>query len=115
MPGITTHILDTSRGSPAREVPITLEYLQSPPSLWQLIASAKTNADGRAPSLLPTGHILAAGTYRLAFDTAAYFATQKIETFYPRVEILFTIKDPHQHHHIPLLISPYGYSTYRGS
>jgi 5-hydroxyisourate hydrolase len=112
---LSTHILDTSRGTPAANVPIVLEFLSAPPNTWQRISAESSNADGRCPVLVPTGHALAAGTYRLTFDTTAYFGQQKQETFYPRVEILFTLKNPAQHYHVPLLLSPWGYSTYRGS
>ena len=111
---ITTHILDTSRGAPAANVAITLDLLKAP-DRWEMIATAQTNVDGRAPNLLAKHHELAAGTYRLTFHTAAYFAAQKVESFYPQVEIQFVIKDPAQHYHVPLLLSPFGYSTYRGS
>lgn len=111
---ITTHILDTSRGTPAANVAIVLEIL-AVPDKWEAIATTSTNSDGRAPNLVPKHHELAAGTYRLTFDTAAYFTAQKVDFFYPQVEIRFIVKDPTQHHHVPLLLSPFGYSTYRGS
>ena len=111
---ITTHVLDTSRGMPAANVAITLDVLTAP-DRWEAIATASTNSDGRAPNLVPKHHSLAAGTYRLTFDTSAYFTTQHVECFYPQVEIRFVVKDPGQHHHVPLLLSPFGYSTYRGS
>ncbi len=115
MSAITTHVLDTSRGKPAANIPATLDYLSGAPSTWQTLAVAATNADGRIPALLPSGHILAAGIYRLTFETAGYFAASATETFYPKVEILFTVRDPLQHYHVPLLLSAFGYSTYRGS
>jgi len=113
MAGITTHILDTARGAPARDVSIKLEYLEGKEN-WHLVGSGKTNSDGRCPQLLPTGHVLAGGTYRISFDTAGYFASQNVETFYPKVDIFFQLRDPHQHYHVPLLLAPWGYSTYRG-
>jgi 5-hydroxyisourate hydrolase len=111
---ITTHILDTSRGAPAANVSIVLDFLKSPEN-WEAVSTAQTNQDGRAPALLPKHYEMQAGIYRLTFQTAAYFATLKIETFYPQVEIQFEIKDPAQHYHVPLLLSPFGFSTYRGS
>ena len=111
---ITTHVLDTSRGMPAANVAIVLEILAAPDK-WEAVATASTNSDGRAPNLVPKHHVLAAGIYRLTFDTATYFTAQQVESFYPQVEIRFILKDPAQHHHVPLLLSPFGYSTYRGS
>jgi 5-hydroxyisourate hydrolase len=112
---ISTHVLDTARGGPAREVGFTLEYLVAGAGRWELLASAKTNADGRAPGLLAADHVMLAGTYRLTFDTGGYFAGMQVEGFYPKVEIVFVINEPTQHYHVPLLLSPFGYSTYRGS
>jgi len=114
MSGITTHVLDTSRGRPAAGVPVTLE-VQSADGAWKALGSGTTDADGRLRNLFPSGAALAAGTYRLTFDTAAYFRAQSAESFYPRVEVVFTVRDASQHYHVPLLLSPFGYSTYRGS
>ncbi len=111
---ITTHVLDTSRGMPAANVAIVLEILAAPEK-WEAVATTSTNSDGRAPNLVPKHHLLAAGIYRLTFDTAAYFTAQQVESFYPQVEIRFIVKDPAQHYHVPLLLSPFSYSTYRGS
>ncbi|MGN6371218.1 MAG: hydroxyisourate hydrolase [Phycisphaerae bacterium] len=111
---ITTHVLDTSRGIPAANVEITLDVLVAPDA-WESVATASTNNDGRAPNLVPKHHALTAGTYRLTFDTAPYFAAQHVEAFYPQVQIQFLVTDPAQHYHVPLLLSPFGYSTYRGS
>ena len=111
---ITTHVLDTSRGLPAANVAIVLDILTAPDK-WEAVATTSTNSDGRAPNLVPKHHVLAAGIYRLTFDTATYFTAQQVESFYPQVEIRFIVKDPAQHHHVPLLLSPFGYSTYRGS
>lgn len=110
---ITTHILDTALGKPATAVPVAL-YQQEGDS-WSLLASTTTNSDGRAPELLDDSAVLAAGTYRMAFDTAAYLQACGLPVFYPWVDIVFTIDGDGQHYHIPLLLSPYGYSTYRGS
>lgn len=113
MSGITTHVLDTSRGRPASGVPVLLEIRAD--DGWREIARAETDADGRARQLLPPGSPLAAGTWRLTFGVGSYFAAQGVESFYPEATIVFTIGDPGQHYHVPLLLSPYGYSTYRGS
>jgi 5-hydroxyisourate hydrolase len=111
MSPITTHILDTARGTPAAHVPVTLEFQSN--DTWTKLATAHTNADGRIPTLLPDTHALQPGIYRITFDTTAYYAGAA--TFYPLVQITFCITDPKQHYHVPLLLSPFGYSTYRGS
>lgn len=113
MSTISTHILDTSRGTPASGVHVELE-LQNPDDSWTPLAEAWTDDDGRVkPFFLVETH-LSAGTYRLVFDTEAYFSTQESEFFYPQVTVVFNIGDDPQHYHVPLLISPFGYSTYRG-
>ena len=114
MSPITTHVLDTSRGRPARGVVVKLE-LEGAARSWRQIARGATDEDGRASSLLPDSFALAGGTYRLTFDTGSYFAAQEIGTFYREVVIVFTVGDPSQYYHVPLLLSPFGYSTYRGS
>ncbi len=113
MSAITTHILDTSRGRPAHGVVVVLDS-QSGDSHREL-GRGETDADGRLRTLLPQGAPIAAGVYRLTFHTAAYFKAIGVEGFYPEVTIAFEIKDPAQHYHVPLLLNPYGYSTYRGS
>jgi 5-hydroxyisourate hydrolase len=113
MSAITTHVLDTARGRPASGVPVVLEYESA--GNWKEIGRGQTDADGRLKDLLPADFNLAAGTYRLTFDTSAYFSAQGAESFYPKVALTFIIKDAAQHYHVPLLLSPYGYSTYRGS
>lgn len=114
MSGITTHVLDTSIGKPAREVPITLER-QGEGEVWDRIGHGKTDADGRLKDLWPDGEPLQAGLYRMTFYTGAYFASRSADCFYPSVQVLFEIRDAGQHYHVPLLLSPFGYSTYRGS
>lgn len=111
---ITTHVLDTSRGRPATGVPIALAFRGESGSYTE-IGRGETDADGRLRTLVPEGHTLVAGDYRIVFDTAAYFAKLGVEGFYPEVPIVFTIRRPEEHFHVPLLINPYGYSTYRGS
>ena len=113
---ISTHILDTARGLPAAGVPVMLERL--PPdgssSLRREISRMVTDSDGRIRELSPDS-ALGAGRYRLTFDTAAYFAELGVEAFYPEVAVVFVVRDATQHYHVPLLLSPYGYSTYRGT
>lgn len=113
MSQITTHILDTTRGLPAQNVPITLFSQQG--NDWQEIKSGVTNDDGRLPGLLADGEKLPAGIYRMHFVTSVYFIANKEEGFYPYVDIVFEIDDSGTHYHIPLLLTAYGYSTYRGS
>lgn len=113
MSGITTHVLDTARGKPAAGVPIILEFRSE--HGWRELGRAATDADGRARNLLPEGTSLIPGTYRITFATAVYFHEQGIEGFYPEASIVFDVRDAAQHYHVPLLLSPYGYSTYRGS
>jgi 5-hydroxyisourate hydrolase len=113
MSKITTHVLDVSLGRPAANVPVLLES-QSGNGAWTEMARGSTDADGRVKDLSP-GKTLAAGIYRLNFDTRAYFAARNIAGLYPQVTIVFETKDPQEHYHIPLLLSPFGYSTYRGS
>jgi len=108
---VSTHVLDASAGTPAEGVPVVLEWLTGP--VAQVVARAVTDADGRAGSLGPAS--LSTGTYRLAFDTGAYFALDERSTFYPIVQVVFTIDASTGHHHVPLLLSPFAYSTYRGS
>ena len=113
MTGITTHVLDTSRGKPAAGISVVLERRQG--GDWQRVNGAVTGADGRTPDLLPPTATIAPGTFRLLFDTGAYFRAQGLAGFYPEVSVSFEIQNPTEHHHIPLLLSPFGYSTYRGS
>ncbi|CAN5341815.1 hydroxyisourate hydrolase [soil metagenome] len=107
MSAITTHVLDVALGRPAVGVPVRLEAGD------EVLAEAVTGDDGRVTDLGPD--TVAAGTYRLAFGTAAYFAATGQRGFYPEVSITFELTDPAQHYHVPLLLAPYGYSTYRGS
>ncbi|HEX7183073.1 MAG TPA: hydroxyisourate hydrolase [Thermoanaerobaculia bacterium] len=113
MNGITTHVLDTSRGRPASGVPVVLE-IRSGAEWWE-IGRGETDSDGRVRQLLPDRSLLSAGTYRLTFNVGKYFESRGVESFYPEASIVFVIRDAAQHYHVPLLLSPYGYSTYRGS
>ena len=114
MSRITTHVLDIALGRPAAGVPIVLER-QDADGAWRPLGSATTDADGRIRDLLPAGVPFAAGAHRLVFDTGNYFRSLKAQAFYPRVTVEFAVTDPAAHHHVPLLLSPYAYSTYRGS
>ncbi len=112
MSQITTHVLDTALGKPAKGVPIELQAWQN--EQWETLASGITNDDGRISDLLANDQILPPANYRMVFDTATYFQLHNTQSFYPQVAIQFTIFDQ-SHYHIPLLLSPYGYTTYRGS
>ncbi|MBD5787727.1 hydroxyisourate hydrolase [Cellulosimicrobium terreum] len=115
---ITTHVLDAARGRPAEGIAVRLE---AAPAIaegttgqgWTLVASSRTNDDGRVPELGPAS--LVPGTYRLVFDTADYFDRLNTVSFYPEVVIVFRVASAEQHYHVPVLLSPFAYSTYRGS
>jgi 5-hydroxyisourate hydrolase len=112
---ITTHILDLNQGIAAARIPVTLEIFQGK-NQWKELAKGETGADGRIESLLTPGSKAEPGIYRMSFDTHDYFRSQGIATpFYPLVTISFQLVHPSEHYHIPLLLSPYGYSTYRGT
>lgn len=113
MSAITTHVLDTARGRPAAGVPIALE--QRGDSGWTRLGDGRTDEDGRLRTLLAAGARPEPGTYRLTFDTGAYFRAQGQDSFYPDVQITFVIRAADEHYHVPLLLSPFGYTTYRGS
>ena len=110
---LSTHVLDTSRGRPAEGVGVQLFRMSSPePSSPEPLGEGVTNADGRVPAIGPEH--LEPGDYRLRFDTAGYFAATGTGGFYPEVVVAFTIAEG-EHYHVPLLLNPFGYSTYRGS
>ena len=111
MSGITTHILDTTRGRPAVDVRVELERSESN---WNTIGEGRTDADGRVKTLLKN-QALQAGTYRLRFHVGDYFQSCGANAFYPYVEIVFLVEATDEHYHVPLLLNPFGYSTYRGS
>jgi 5-hydroxyisourate hydrolase len=113
MSAITTHVLDVAQGRPAAGIAVTLEFSEG--DGFRLLGRDATDADGRARSLLPAGAPLRAGTYRLTFATGAWHRAQGVVAFWPEVSVLFEVRDPDAHHHVPLLLSPFGYSTYRGS
>jgi len=112
MSQITTHILDTSKGKPAEGVTIHLQKQDN--DNWVTLGSGKTNSDGRVTDLLKENDILEPGAYRMTFEIESYFQHQGIKSFYPIVHIDFNVFDS-SHYHIPLLLNPFGYSTYRGS
>ncbi len=114
MTRISTHVLDIAQGQPAEKVPVRLDR-QEASGNWRSLASAHTDHDGRCAQLLSENEALTPGTYRLHFDTATYFGACKVNGLYPMVEITFQVRDGEQHFHIPLLLSPHGYTTYRGS
>ena len=113
MSQITTHILDTSRGAPAVGVQVMLS--RGDGGQWTEIGQGRTDADGRLRTLLPSEHKLSAGRYRLWFDTENYFLGAGVAGFYPEVTVVFEVLNTAQHYHVPLLLNPYGYSTYRGT
>ena len=112
MSGITTHVLDTAAGRPAARLGVVLERREDDGS-WTPVGSGATDGDGRVRSLLqkPPG----TATYRLTFETQPYFATMGTEAFFPSVAIIFKTVASEEHYHVPLLLSPFAYSTYRGS
>ncbi|KAF8743711.1 hypothetical protein AX14_001232 [Amanita brunnescens Koide BX004] len=124
---ITCHVLDSSTGKPAEDVHIVLQILEVEGGIdiFRPLARGTTNADGRCTDLLPPAgsreaqqektELIAGQTYKIIFRTEEYFHKTERDSFYPWVEISFTIKSPKDHYHIPLLISPYGFTTYRGS
>lgn len=113
MSPITTHVLDTTLGRPAGDVPVTLEVQRD--GAWQQTGHGVTDADGRLRTLLADDRPLRGGVYRLTFDTAAYFEQVGVQAFYPRVRVEFTVAAGESHCHVPLLLSPFGYTTYRGT
>ena len=114
MSPITTHVLDTSQGCPGANILVRLEQHEKDGS-WLDVSSGTTDSDGRILDLLSEEDVLDAGIYQMIFEIAPYFENQGISFFYPEIEIRFLLSHPEQHYHIPLLLSPFGYSTYRGS
>ena len=111
---ITTHVLDIARGRPASGVSVTLEFQEV--GEWMLVARGSTDGNGRLMHLLEENHPIKPGTYRLTFDTGTYLRDHGIASpFFPEVRIVFNVDSADEHLHVPLLVSPYGYSTYRGS
>jgi 5-hydroxyisourate hydrolase len=110
---ITTHVLDTARGRPAVGMRVTLERREEAGS-WKEWGSGVTGADGRLAGLVGKRGLVA-GVFRLRFEVESYFSGLRVEGFYPHVEIAFHVRNAQEHHHVPLLLSPFGYATYRGS
>jgi 5-hydroxyisourate hydrolase len=113
MSPITSHVLDISTGRPAQDLGVHLDVLDDS-GVWRTLARGRTNEDGRVVDLLGAA-ALEARTYRISFDTGPYLARAGKPAFYPRVDVIFRVDAATEHYHIPLLLSPFGYSTYRGS
>ena len=109
---LSTHVLDAARGRPAAGVAVRLDRRED--RSWTAVAEGATDGDGRLRDWLPPGQP-DRGVHRLTFDTGAYFAAREVPCFHPEVTVTFTVDDPGEHYHVPLLLSPYAYSTYRGS
>jgi 5-hydroxyisourate hydrolase len=113
---ISTHVLDTALGRPAAGMVVHLEYA-APSGQWELLGTCQTDSDGRCANLLPQNEnpVLPPGQYRLRFETGTYHAAQSVKGLYLTVEIIVTVQPGDSHLHVPLLLSPHGYTTYRGS
>lgn len=109
---ITTHVLDISSGRPAAGVRVTLSRIDD--ARRTVVASGVTDNDGRLRDLTPS-QALSAGVFELSFETGVYFRGRGVEAFHPRVVVMIELTDAKQHYHVPLLVSPFGYTTYRGS
>ncbi|MBQ0744262.1 MAG: hydroxyisourate hydrolase [Pseudomonas sp.] len=110
---LSVHVLNLENGLPSPEVRVTLEQLQA--TGWQPLSEGTTNQQGRVTALFPAGKALESGTYKVTFKTGDWFAQQQTNTFFPEVPVIFQTNGEVDHYHIPLLLSPYGYSTYRGN
>ena len=113
MSAITTHVLDTARGRPGSGIEVALQIRLN--GEWKQIGNGATDANGRCNTLTAVDGKIQSGTYRLLFNVGAFFLAQNTETFYTEIPIVFEVTRPEAHYHVPLLISPFGYSTYRGS
>ncbi len=111
---ISTHILDTARGRPAAGITVILERIGDDGAAVP-VGQASTDEEGRIRQMVPASFSFEPGSYRLTFETGVYFASLHVDSFYPRVFVLFTVQDRAGHYHVPLLLSPFGYSTYRGA
>jgi 5-hydroxyisourate hydrolase len=114
MARVSTHVLDTALGQPARSVEVRFERKENGGE-WKELAFDRTDRDGRCSQLLPATESLVPGIYRLNFDIARYFSSQNLSALYPWVAITFQVRSGEEHFHIPLLLSANGYTTYRGS
>ncbi|XP_073460539.1 5-hydroxyisourate hydrolase-like isoform X1 [Aquarana catesbeiana] len=111
---LTTHVLNIAQGTPAKGLTITLSKFNAREAKWEQVSRSVTDQDGRCPGLL-RGEPLTAGTFQLRFDTGEYWKQLKLDAFHPYAEVVFIINDPKEKYHVPLLITPHAYSTYRGS
>ncbi len=114
MNGITTHVLDTSRGRPADGLPVLLQRRIGAEE-WAIVARGETDRDGRMRAVTTDTDVLERGLYRLVFHTRKYFERNSVPSFYPSITVEFEVVDASDHYHVPLLLSPFGYTTYRGS
>jgi len=114
MSKITTHVLNVAAGRPASGITVTLEG-QDDAGNWNELGTGRTDIDGRAGDLLEAEAEFSNGLYRLRFDTNEFFERERVESFYPEVVVTFTVKNASEHYHVPVLLSPFGYTTYRGS
>lgn len=110
---LSVHVLDLQSGQPTAGIRVTLE--QRSGEQWQALAAGVTDTQGRIAALFPPGQTMAAGDYRIVFETGEHFRHQGKATFFPRIPVEFTTDGKTPHYHIPLLLSPFGYSTYRGN
>ena len=110
---VSTHVLDTAKGRPAAGILVALKRTLTQGRSWDSIGSGITDLNGRIGNLLAASETLQAGTYELIFHVGDYFEDR--EHFHPEIAIQFLVRDPAAHYHVPLLLSPYGYTTYRGS
>ena len=113
MSGLTTHVLDLAHGKPARGVAVSLAR-RTETGAWATIAEGVTDDDGRIREFM-SGEALTPGRYLMTFATGMYFRARGESSFHPEILVQFEVGDPTQHYHVPLLLSPFGYSTYRGS
>ncbi|XP_072291308.1 5-hydroxyisourate hydrolase b [Eucyclogobius newberryi] len=111
---LTTHVLNTGDGAPAARLALSLHLLDSSTKIWNMLTVGTTNTDGRCPGLISRA-AFTPGTYKLRFETGQYWDAMGQTSFYPYVEVVFTITEPEKRFHIPLLMSRFSYSTYRGS
>ena len=110
---ITTHVLDTSSGAPAENILVVLEAFREGEN-WETIGEGHTDSDGRINNFSIESDTISAGAYRLTFHVSSFFKSNGVDSFYTSIPIMFNLDDPSSHYHVPLLLNPYGYSTYRG-
>ncbi|GAA0701608.1 hydroxyisourate hydrolase [Marinobacterium maritimum] len=110
---LSVHVLNLENGLPSPDVTVTLE--QKSAKGWKPLNSGVTNENGRITALFPEGLSLETGTYRVTFETGTWFEKHDSETFFPEIPVIFNVDGAVEHYHIPLLLSPYGFSTYRGN